>query len=260
MADEITDPIESTEVPEVVPEASVTEPTTASGESTEPVIDWNARITEWGGEEAIEDALAIYNGLADEKGVASLFIQAGRELGLGDREMERFLAGQTAESDDEYERPDPNAVMTRAEFEAELEAKVLAPQRQSAAEQQAAAYQARVEAGVTAGLAAAGVPDDETIGLSVLALANQHLTGDSDAEIARAIQKGWEQFQAAVKGEAVKYSEEKQGDRDNTPNPLTSSGAGAPGGEETKPVSYEEYGSDVLEAAIKRARAKIVNG
>ncbi len=260
MADEAV--IETPAVEAEVTEVSVDGPEVSSEEATpsteieDATPSWEDRIAEWGGEEAIQDALTIYNGLTDEKGVANLFIQAGRELGLGDREMEAFISGQQAPVEEEYDES-LDEVMTRRDFLAELDKRVLEPQRQTAAEQAQAAYAEHLSETIGTALDNLGVPEANRT--TVLSIANQFVTDDSDEAIAAAIKKGHETFKAVVKAEAEAYAQAKIAAA-NGPAPLTSGGAGAPGGEEVEPVSFDKFGDSVMDEAIKRARARLSQG
>jgi hypothetical protein len=251
------EPVESTE-PEVTAEVP------SEGSEAPPIpeaapeghIDWDTRINEWGGENTIQDALAIYNGLADEEGVAQLFIEAGRSLGLGITEMQALISGQPVAAEPE-EDESLDEVMTRREFLDELDKRVIAPQQQQAAQRAQEAQAEHLRSHIGSTLDSLAVPDDDAVRASVLSLANTFLTGESDEEIATAIKQGYAAFDASVKAEAERYVASKQTARDGSPQPVSSGGAGAPGGEPVKPVTFAEHGQDVMEIAIQRARARL---
>lgn len=253
----VTDP-----APEIVEGGEEAPPTGEAPPSTttEEAPDWGTRITEWGGEERIGDALAIYESLATDEGITSLFIEAGRSLGLGDEAI-RGLFGQGAEPAPGPDDDDLDTVLTKREALELLEQKVLEPQAEAARREAEEAHAEHVRSTIHSTLDALEVVDDDDIRMSVLQISNRFLPTDrdpTDADIEKAIKQGVETFQAKIGEEAAKRLAEKREVRDAQPKVVTGGGGGA--GEPVEPPTFEKFGSNVLDEAIKRARKQILRG
>src|SRR5688572_458409 len=89
------------------------EPEGAAVEATDEPVD---PFAEFGGREAAQRAHEMYTRASTEDGVVQLFLEAGRSLGLGLKEMEQ-LFGQQASDAPPAEEEDPDRLLTFREFQ-----------------------------------------------------------------------------------------------------------------------------------------------
>jgi len=178
--------------------------------------DWGARVSEWGGEDRISDALAIAEALTTKEGVEAL-VREG--LTYMDMDPEKAFALARGE-----ELPDPDALMTRAEFEAEL-----GKRDQSWQEKQYAAQEAVATQAVEAKIADLGIenPQERSI---VLTFAQQYVPVEemNPARLADAIEKGYADYISTLERQAETRLRARAAKNDTTPTPLR--GGGQPAG------------------------------
>lgn len=216
------------------------------------------RLEQWGGIDAVSDAVAIREALQTEEGVTQLFFESARSLGYGTREIQGFidgtapvpkeLGGDAPDKDD----LDPDRVLTAAEVQQMIAEQAVKPLQEQQAQQVAAAQQVAV----SGALDALKVEDpDERI--AILNLGQKYLKeGDEDPEaLAAAVRRGHADFITMVERQAKAYLATKQGQRDGTPTPVTGGGTTG-GGEDTEDLSFEKFGNNVLKEAMRRARTR----
>lgn len=235
---------------EVVSEASAAEVVTAHAPVNEgatqdaPVSDapdWGTRITEWGGEDSIAEAVDFARSMQTVEGV-KFFLGEGakalRDLGIPADELAKLVAAEAAAAtDDSTADFDPNAPLTMAQYEA-LEQK---RNEKAAQERTEAEFRVSVENNVKSGLAAIGVTDQK-VGQIVAQYADQYVTPvdyGNPAKIAAALKRGYEDFQTIVREQHEAYLGDKAGDAASSPTPLV--GGQTPGGVELpEPQTLEE--------------------
>lgn len=252
MSDEVVQGApEATDVVDVlvtdpVVDAPVTEP---EGETAaETSVDWGTRVTEWGGEDSISEAIDFVRSMQTVDGV-KFFLSEGakalRDLGIPADDLAALIAAEEAAADQAVSLDiDPDAPLTMAQYR-ELER-----QREAAAakERSEADFRASVASNVKAGLEALGVTDQK-VGQIITQYADEYVTpadyGDP-AKIAAALKRGHADFQATVKQQYDDYLQSKVTDGASSPTPLV--GGQSPGGTDLpEPQSLDE--------AIARRRA-----
>lgn len=251
-APEITEPVAPAEPVEPV------EPASPAAESAPAGTDTGSEAAEsavpatpaaesdpfeaFGGKEAVEAAHRLYEASRTEDGVIQLFIDAGRSLGLGLKDIQALFDKDSG--GEEVEPPDPDEPLTRREFE-----EALARQQQTLAERQAAAEAAIARKAVQDTLGTLGLdPNDPTTKI-VLQFGDQYTKGDLSPEnVANAVRRGHADYLAAVERDAKKYLEKKVAAAEAVPS--APAGAAAP----AEPPAAEPR--DVAEA-IKIARKRL---
>lgn len=214
-----------------VPEGGDPPPAPAAPPAEPP--NWEARVQEWGGEEAIQDAMKVAAALQDPDGLAAMFVEAGRSLGVPFDRLSGLFDDETPPPPGE--QPDPDAPVTAAQLQAAVTQLQAGIEQQNAAGQQAAA-----KVVIDAELQRLGLDPKEIP--QVLEMGSRHLAdGDYDPEhIRAAIAKGHEDWTATVQSVAAKYVQAKVEQAAGQPNPLT--GGGSPSGSEepTEAANVEE--------------------
>lgn len=211
------------------------------------VVDWAARVQEWGGEDEVQEALKLNRALTTEEGVRLLFQETGRALGLGDEKIEALFQQHKAEAA-EPEGPADDDLLTWKEARELLQKEVLEPQQK--AQQEAAAT--ALNSVISSTLESIGVSDDD-VANTILKFADKHINesdhGDAD-KVRAAIRAGEADYQAFVQKEAQRYLAGKKETLETVPAPL---GGATPGGEdEVEPQNMEE--------ARARVRAQLKAG
>jgi hypothetical protein len=235
VAEQVTEPV--SEVVEATPVEQVAE----TEQVTEPVVDWAARVNEWGGEDTVAQAIALQQALATRDGVQALFQEAGRALGLGDAAIAALFEDATAaepEPSVEDILADPDRILTAGEIQRILDARTEQQQAQTREQQQAQAVLSSIEdAFETLKIA------DEEDRLAVLAIADTYVpqAQKSDpAAISSAIRRAHEHFQAKVAQQAEAIVRGRAETNEQLPN-LLPTGGGSGGGESpTEPQTLEE--------------------
>src|SRR5690606_15092278 len=127
-AESATDaPVDETPAPD--PTADPAE--AGDGEGVEQLVDetpdWGAKITEWGGQEAVEQALRLNAALQTPDGIRALYIEAGKALGFGEAAILEMLedddGGDGGEQEPTIEEllADPDRQLTVREVQRILE-------------------------------------------------------------------------------------------------------------------------------------------
>lgn len=211
--------------------------------------DAKAAIADLGDLDAAKAAKEFYDRAQSDDGRVQLFIEAGQSLGLGYKEMEALFdqADAAAAASATAATPDPDTVMTYAEFEAELAKRVIEPQQR--AEQARIVEAARTTVFSTLDeLKVEGQVERD----AVLALGQKHIA-DNDFDPGRirsAIHKGHQEFVAARTADREKYLKEKLETKELVPS--ATGGAGAAGGEAPPPPKD-------MDEAKARARARLAS-
>lgn len=212
------------------------------------------QLDEFGGVDAVRAAVELHQSLQTDDGVVSMFIEAGRALGLGVDQLEALFGESAAESgteqsaldglndEDEISVKDARALIA-AEVERAIQSKVVAPQ----AEQEYAEAVQTAQRTVRDTVAELKIADEDVDG--VLSAGQKYLKdGDLDpANIAAAVRRGHEDYEKALAQRAEKRLQAKAKVKETVPS---STGASTPGGTALpEPQNSEE--------AKKRARQRL---
>lgn len=212
------------------PESIAENAAPAEGTPTEPVvepstdIDWSQRVEEWGGQQSVEDAIAIAQALQDEDGVKALVTEGLRHLGATPEQIDAFIKGEQAAPAGEPE--DPDRLVTAAEVEKRLAAIQQAQHEAEASRIDSVAQRSVVEAVDALQLA------DEDEARIVLSYAQKYASPEErDPQILQAaINAGHADYLKKLEEASTRYVERRQELNDGVPTPVT--GSGPPGGEE----------------------------
>lgn len=240
MPEEAVETIESTDP---VVEAPVTDLGTESavGEATETQTEAPDPFAEYGGADTVKSAHELYQATRSEEGVVQLFLEAGRALGLGTKEIEAlFAAGET---EPEEEEDDPDRPLTAKEFKEFQQKQVeqeTTRQRQSA---EAAAHDA-----VSSSLEGLGMKLDDPAAALVLQLGDRYMQGGdlSPDTVAEAVKKGHADYINLVDKKAREYLETKK--EQQTKVPSSPAGNSAPAADApAEPKNIKEAAARVRE-------------
>jgi hypothetical protein len=217
--------------------------------------DTHKQLEEFGGPDAIKEAVEWRQSLQTEEGVISMFVESGRSLGLGIKDLEAMFAqpggveavidaaaGQTGPADDD--------VLTWKEARALIEKEVKAPQEQQRLQQ----LQHDAQRVIAVEREALGLTDQADYE-AVLSFGQKHLRdGDFDpAHIQAAMRKGYAEFEALATRRAEAYLAQKAKDKATVPS---STGAGAaPGGTTLPEPANMDEAKARARAALKAAGA-----
>lgn len=214
------------------PSAEVTPPAEGAPtpEVTETPVDYAARVAEWGGMDAIDDAIAIASALKDEAGVRALVEEGLRHLG-----KDPATVFGTADTTPVVEE-DPDEVITRADLQAALEADRAA----RAAETDAGRLQAAAQA-VDDARTALDITEEEEWDL-VRTFAQKYATPDErdPAVLKDAVNKGYADMTAAVEKAARKHVTDRKDANDKVPQPIVGGGSGDNSDPPPPPKSLDE--------------------
>ena len=223
-----------------------------------PPVDYAAKVTEWGGEDAVQRALRIDAALGTSEGQETL-IRQGLELrGFNQQQIDAFLKssapapGPQVESIEDLLK-DPERQLTAGEIQRVLEARDQSRQQQ----QDAQAVAARVATSINDVVRELKIPDANRA--VILNIADQFLpvpgeVPDNPAQVKAAIEKGVAEFARQVREEAKNLVENKGLVHSQLPTPLPAAGGG--GGTE----SPQEPNSVAEASARVRARHGIGGG
>lgn len=221
-----SEPAESPEPVEVSAsdpaESPVSESETAESTEAEAPSD---PYESYGGKDRVEAAIRLHDASQTEDGVIQLFLEAGRSLGIGNREIEALFTGQTpapATAEPEEEE-DPDRPLTVKEFQ-EAQAK---RDSERAAETHQTAIAAAKET-VHKTVESLGLTMDDPSTEAILRLGDKYLTrGSTDSKaVAEAVRRGHADYAALVEKESKAYLEKKKAAASNVPT--SPSGASAP--------------------------------
>lgn len=250
-------------VVEAAPVVEAGEPVAEIVEAVEPVLETAVEgepvVTEpvveapedpfhvFGGKETVEAAHRLYEASRTEDGVIQLFIEAGRSLGLGLKEIEALFTGQSAAAEAEpVEEIDPDEPLTIGAFQ-EMQRK---QQEQAEAARQEAAHAAAKEA-VRTTVEALGLDPADPATKVILQFGDNHLKGDLSPEnVAAAVRQGHADYQAQVERDARAYLEKKVAQGAAVPKAPAGTPAAEPALEEPKNTAE----------AIKLARKRLLAG
>ena len=193
---------------------------------------------DFGGRQNVEQALKLWEAVATEDGVVQVFIEAGRSLGLTPEQMQG-LFGEVQE----IEQPDPDAPLTRAEWEAWQRQQQEAVQVQ---QYQQAVQQVRAEASqaVHKAVGEIGLDMENPATQYVLQLGDKYLdksTPPSPEAVRNAVQRGWADYQVLTQQAQQQYV--------NTKRTQAASVPGAPSGASAPSSSADPEPKNVAEAS-----------
>lgn len=245
------DATEATEAADAVADAVTEAPENDGGAIETPETpaaeapDWEARVTAWGGADAIDDAVALQQALQTQEGVRALFEAAGRSLGFGDDKIAGWFAdGETppAEKADPWADivgDDPDRPLTAADVAKMLDRVVSERVEGPLQERQAAEYQATVRQNVRAGLDHIGITDQKVAQI-VCNLADQYVT-DADltdpTRVREALNRAYTDWQGLAKQAQDKYVAEKKEQAAAQPKKLAGGTSGAEAAPEPQSVA-----------------------
>lgn len=202
-------------------------------EETAP-IDWGVKVTEWGGEDTIAEALQLREALSTRDGVTALMYQAGRALGLGDAAIDALFG--TGEATPAGGEPVPTVEELLADDERVVTAadikRILADAEQK---QQAQAEQQRTAQAVLTTIDSTFTDlkiEDEQDRLSILTIADSLVTPDKHSDpaaVATAIRTAHARFEAKVQAAAQAIVKGKAEVAGQQPTPLPTGGSGGTG-------------------------------
>lgn len=186
------------------------EPTAAEPVAEDPEPEAPADpYQEFGGRDTIEAAIRLHQAAQTDAGLVDIFMQAGRNLGLGIEQM-RSLFG-----DPEPEAPaveeDLDEPLTRGEF--------LEQQRRQQEAAAQAMHKAQEEANRTAlheVVAELGISDEDR--QVVLGMADQHVKDATPEGIKAAVRQGFADYQAKIERQAKEYLRSKRAQAAQVPS------------------------------------------
>lgn len=246
-----SEPVVDSPVVEETPPVESVEPTDTASEAVESDVPASPApespadpYEEFGGRDTIEAAHRMYQAAQSEDGVIQLFLEAGRSLGLGLKEMETLFTSLTGSGGEEAEEPDPDEPLTVGQWQ-----KFQQEQQQREAERQATAAREAARQVVQATVADLGLDPKDPATKVVLQFGDQYLKDDLSPEaVAAAVRRGHADYLAAVEQHSKAYLEKKRGQAASVPS--APSGAAAP----AEPAPAEPQ--NVAEA-IKIARKRL---
>lgn len=209
--------------------------TPAAGETEDP-------FAAYGGKDAVEAAVRLYEATRSEQGVIDLFIEAGKSLGLSLQQMQGLFGVEETPAEEEV---DPDEPLTIGQFQ-EMQRKA----QEEAERQEAERVRAVATKALNDTLDALGLKREDPVTQAILQLADQHVNGnygDYDA-VAKAIRQGHADFQALVEQEKAKALQAKHQQAQSVPS---APAGGAPPAEPAEPEP-----KDVAEA-IKQVRKRL---
>lgn len=213
--------------PEVAPE---TAPAAEPEVTTSPEVDWNQRVEAWGGEQSIEDAIAIAQALQDEDGVRALVQEGLKHLGYDPNILD--AQGNPVEPP---EPEDPDRLVTAAEVEARIR-----QIQESQAQAESQATDARAQAAVLASVESLSLTDDDEV-RAVLSFAQKYASPDErdPGVLEAAIKAGHADYIKTLEEASKRYVQQRADANNSVPTPVTS--GGAPSGDEVpQPKNLEE--------------------
>lgn len=200
----------------------------------------------------VEAALRMHQATQTEDGVIQLFIEAGKQLGLGLDKIEQLFTGEApaapAAGEEEYDYDkDPDRPLTVREFQ-ELTAAQQQAYRQAQQAQQAEQARAAATQTVHSTVAELGLTMEDEATQVILTLGNKYLPpGTTDpAAVKSAVERGHADYLALVEKERKAYIASKRQAANGVPT--------APAGGAAPSTPEPAEPSDTAEA-IKRARA-----
>lgn len=214
-------------------------------------VDWESRVRdEWGGEDTVAQAVAIHRALQTRDGVQALFQEAGRALGLGDDKLSALFGEPqpvasdgtqplTAEQIIAEMQADPDRVVTASEVMTLMQHQ----ETQRRAEAQAEQHITAVRSTIADTVKSLAIPADDVE--TVLTIGNQFLpvpgdiTSATPEQIAHAVRKGYETFNARVEAHAQQRVQEKHDLHKDLPGTLPA-GSGTGGEATPEPTSLDE--------------------
>lgn len=225
-------------------------PTGGEPAPTPEPTNWEAKVGEWGGEDAVQRALRIDAALGTSEGQETL-IRQGLELrGFNPQQIDAFLksnavpAGPAQESIEDLLK-DPDRQLTAGEIQRVLEARDTA--QHTAREQQETAT--RVATSINDVVRELQIPDANRA--TILNISDQFLpipgqVPDNPAQVKAAIEKGVAEFARQVREEAKQLVEGKGLVHSQLPTPLPAAGSGGTSeSEKTEPASVAEASARV---------------
>lgn len=249
------------EVPEVpVETAPEPEPFTLPEDFATQVQTWDIPV------DKLAEAAQMYKAAQTEEGVIDGFIAYGQSLGFGLKELNRLFedeapAAPAAPVAPQAPTPDPEALMTRAEVDAEI-ARIREEQQQfvQSQEQRAqAAKQAQVMDGIGTWFSQAGVEDEQTRKL-IAGFGEKHVAPNADPYdmrvVAAALERGKADYEAFLQGEAQRYLKGKAASAANQPTPVGGAPAATTGSDEA-PVDYVAARGGAFDLARQRVRDRL---
>lgn len=203
----------------------------------------------YGGQQAVEQAIALHKATQSQDGLMRLMFEAGHALGLTYGQVEALFGQQSGSQQGNGAPQQPefadDDVLTYGQVRELLQREVLQPWQQTEAQRTEQSARAVVAASRTE----LGVEDDNTWN-AVLQLGDRYLGDDMSPEAVRAaIKRGHDDFVALVKSNATQYVQGKAQAKKAVPKAPAGGSMPTPG-PEAEPKSVEE--------AIKRARAKLL--
>lgn len=193
-----------------------------------PAVNWEERVTEWGGEDSVTNAIELQRALGTPEGVRALFEEAGAALKLDPASIQQLLnpqavgdGGEGAPTIEEL-LSDPDRVLTAGEVMQILQHQ--AQQSQAAQQQEQAVAGIRTTISTTLDELKVTDKDDKA---AILAIADNILgvpTADA-TKIKSAITTAHARYMAKVQAEATAYVEGKAEAHGNLPSPLPAGGS-----------------------------------
>lgn len=214
-----------------------------SSQGTETVDPY----ADFGGREAIEQALSFQKSLQTEDGIWNVFYQAGRALGLQTDQISALFGATTDPGAGQDDTPADDDVLTWGQAKALME-QALAPVQQ----REQAQAEAIARSTIDSTLNELGVADPE-IRQTILLLGDPHLGNDiSPAAVQAAVKKGYDQYVKAVNAERARLVAAKRAQGAAVPKSPAGSPPAASSGQQVReePKSVAE----AIRMARERAR------
>ena len=225
------------------------------GATTEPVVaepvDYNAWITERGGQDAVERALRIDKALDTPEGQEQLIVSGLQARGFNPQQIEAFLKSNQAPVGEQPESiesllADPDRQLTAGEIKRVLDARDANQQAQQQ-QQQTVAVAQQVIGSVLTELKVPEINAKTVLSIADSLLPTPGTIPNDPAIIEAAIRKAAAEFDRQVQEAAKAVIEGKATQAEGLPNPLPAAGSG--GTEQpTEPMTVAE--------ASARVRAK----
>ena len=227
---EITDPAQGIEPVIEDPDQASTGDEVTEPPAAEEVPD---PFAAFGGQEAVTAGHQLYEAVQTEDGQIRLFLELGRNMGLGLREMEALVSGSGEAEADPTEPEDLDRPMTLKEFRDNM-----AQQEQRFMEQRREQQIGIARGVVQETFAGLGVDPQDPSAQIILALGDKHLTDPNDLspeKVRAAVMQGHADFQVLVQKQAAAYVAKKAAKNAGIPkSPSGVAAPAAPAGEEPK--------------------------
>lgn len=209
-------------------------------------LEYEKQLESWGGSNSVQEALDLIGHMGTEDGVIDLFIETGRSLGLGVRELEALFAQTLAESNGTGGGGEDEEQLLTMREARELLNQELGQRDQRYEQGQQAVRTQEARRVVSDVLGQLGV--DEADATVILQLGDRYLPDGSldPDQVAAAVRRGHADWLEVVEKRSQEYLRQKAAHADGVPKTPAGGAAPAPSAPEP-PQSVDEAKARVRE-------------